>query len=163
MAPDFKIRKITAKDNKAIANLIRTVMPEFNCDGPGFAIHDSEVDKMFEAYNQPRSAYFVLELGGVVVGGGGIAPLQGGAEDTCELKKMYFMTAARGSGKGHEILMLCLAEAKKFGYKKCYLETTTGMLAAQKLYRKVGFELLDAPMGVTGHHGCDKWYLKVLG
>ena len=66
-------------------------MPEFGADGPGFAIHDAEVDAMYEAYARPRSAYFVVERGGKVIGGGGIAPLENGEADVCELRKMYFL------------------------------------------------------------------------
>jgi putative acetyltransferase len=51
----------------------------------------------------------------------------------------------------------CLETAKDFGFKQCYLETMPFMLM-QKLYRKVGFENINAPMGSTGHtsvrYGC---------
>ena len=71
---DFLIRPIEARDNAAVASIIRTVMPEFGADGPGFAIHDAEVDAMYQAYTRPRSAYFVVERDGKVIGGGGVAP-----------------------------------------------------------------------------------------
>jgi putative acetyltransferase len=53
-------------------------MPEFGACGSGFAINDPEVDWMTRAYAAPRSAYFVVEREGVVEGGGGVAPLEGG-------------------------------------------------------------------------------------
>ncbi|CAM5486287.1 hypothetical protein RLIN73S_06581 [Rhodanobacter lindaniclasticus] len=65
------------RDDAAVAAIIRAVMPAFGADGPGFAIHDPEVDH-YAAYAQPRCSYFVVERGGVVVGGGGVAPLEGG-------------------------------------------------------------------------------------
>ena len=65
------IRPITAADNAAVASIIRRVMPEFGADGPGFAIHDAEVDDMCAAYAILRAAYFVVEKDGVVMGGGG--------------------------------------------------------------------------------------------
>jgi hypothetical protein len=83
------IRPISKADNAAIAAVIRAVMTEFGCTAEGFAIHDPEVDTMFEAYGQPQSAYFLAEHGGVVAGGSGIAPLKGGDADTCELQKNY--------------------------------------------------------------------------
>jgi len=79
--PDFLIRPIEPRDDAAVAHVIRTVMPEFGADGPGFAIHDTEVDAMHAAYSQPRSAYFVVESDGTVLGGGGVAPLHGGDPD----------------------------------------------------------------------------------
>jgi putative acetyltransferase len=36
------------------------------------------------------------------------------------------------------------------------------MLAAQKLYQKVGFTYLDSPIGCTGHTSCPVWMLKQL-
>ncbi|MEX2235007.1 MAG: hypothetical protein WD824_22785 [Cyclobacteriaceae bacterium] len=36
------IRKILPAGNTFVAQIIRTVMPEFGADGQGFAIHDAE-------------------------------------------------------------------------------------------------------------------------
>lgn len=141
-----------------MARVIRAVMPEYGARGPGFAIEDAEVDAMSAAYAGPRAAYFVLEVGGAVVGGGGMGPLWGGDEGTCELRKMYFLPAARGLGAGRELLGRCIEEARGRGYRRMYLETLTGMDAAQRLYERFGFTRLGAPLGATGHHGCDRWY-----
>ncbi|WP_338863637.1 GNAT family N-acetyltransferase [Myxococcus stipitatus] len=152
------LRPIQPQDNPAVAALIRTVMPEFGADGPGFAIHDAEVDTMSAAYAPPRHAYFVVEREGRVVGGGGIAPLQGGDPSVCELRKMYFLPEARGQGAGERLLRQCLAFAREAGFQRCYLETFASMKQAQKLYQRLGFEPLCAPMGHTGHFSCDHWY-----
>ena len=157
------IRPITPEDDAAMATVIRAVMPEFGADGPGFAIHDPEVAAMSKAYARPRCAYFVVEAGGRVLGGGGIAPLDGGRPDTCELRKMYFLPELRGQGLGQAMIRRCLDAARDLGYARCYLETLTGMDAAQALYRKVGFTPLCAPEGATGHHGCDRWFAMELG
>jgi putative acetyltransferase len=159
---ELSLRPIRPEDNAAVASIIRTVMPEFGAQGPGFAINDAEVDTMFEAYSRPGAAYFVVERGGRVVGGGGVAPLEGGDTATCELRKMYFLPEARGSGMGKRLLDHCLNVAAELGYSTCYLETLTGMDAAQHLYDKAGFRKLDKPMGCTGHHSCDRWYAMSL-
>ena len=95
---DPVIRPIEPRDDPAVAAIIREVMPSFGACGPGFAINDPEVDYMSRAYAAARSAYFVVEEGGKVIGGGGIAPLVGGDGDTCELRKMYFLPSLRGAG-----------------------------------------------------------------
>lgn len=160
---ELTFRPIRPEDDSAVAHVIRTVMPEFGADGPGFAIHDAEVDAMSTAYARPGCAYEVVVDGtGRVVGGGGIAPLEGGPEGVCELKKMYFLKEARGKGAAEPLIRHLLARATALGYRTCYLETLTGMDAAQALYRKVGFQALCAPMGATGHHGCDRWFSKDL-
>jgi putative acetyltransferase len=160
--PNVLIRPIEPRDNAAVATIIRTVMPEFGADGPGFAIHDAEVDDMHSSYARSRSAYFVVEREGTVIGGGGVAPLDGGETDVCELRKMYFLPEARGIGAGTAMMQRCLQVARRLGFKRCYLETLTGMDAAQTLYRKHGFTLLDAPMGGTGHFSCDQFYILEL-
>ncbi len=145
-----------------MAAIIRSVMPEFGAGGAGFAIHDAEVDALSAAYSKPRSSYFALEIDGRIVGGGGVARLEHGEPDICELRKMYFLPEARGLGAGHAMIERCLAVAHDFGFKRCYLETLTGMDAAQHLYRKHGFTPLCSPIGKTGHHGCDRWYIRAL-
>jgi len=161
-ASDYTIRPIASTDNAAMASVIRRVMPEFGADGPGFAIHDAEVDDMAGAYSAPGCVYFVVERDGRVCGGGGIAPLQGEESGTCELRKMYFLPELRGHGAGGELIMLCLEQARRLGYKRCYLETLTGMHSAQKLYEKHGFERIAAALGSTGHFGCNRFYVRAL-
>ncbi len=160
---DFTIRPIRAEDDAAMAAIIRTVMPEFGATGSGFAIADPEVDWMSRAYAAPRHAYFVVERDGRVVGGGGVAPLVGGDDDTCELRKMYFLREARGLGAGAALMTRCLEAARAAGFARCYLETLTGMDAAMRLYERSGFRRIDAPMGATGHGGCNTFYLLDLG
>lgn len=138
-------------------------MPEFGAGGAGFAINDAEVDWMSRAYAGPRCLYLVVvDEQRVVLGGGGIAPLAGGDPDTCELKKMYFKRAARGRGAGRSLIVRLLDEARARGYARCYLETLTGMDAAQHLYRELGFRPLDAARGCTGHTSCDRFYERAL-
>jgi len=161
-AATFTIRPIETRDDPVVASIIRTVMPEFGAAGPGFAIHDAEVSAMSAAYAHPRCAYFVVEVDGVVAGGGGIAPLQDGDEDTCELRKMYFLPTLRGRGAGRALIARCMAFAKSSGFARCYLETLTGMDAAQALYRANGFAPIDRALGATGHHGCNRFYLRTL-
>ena len=158
----FSIRPIETRDNAAVAAIIRTVMPEFGADGPGFAIHDAEVDTMAEAYAGDGAAYFVIESEGRVLGGGGVAALSPGNTQVCELRKMYFLPELRGRGAGRALIEHCMAAAAKLGYRQCYLETLTGMDAAQALYQRCGFRRIDAPMGNTGHFSCDRFYLRDL-
>jgi putative acetyltransferase len=161
-AIDIHIRPITPADDAAVAAIIQSVMPEFGADGPGFAIHDPEVQAMHAAYDRPGAAYFVVESGGRVLGGGGVAPLDGGPDGVCELRKMYFLPELRGRGAGAALMAQCLDAARALGHRQCYLETLRGMDAAQQLYERTGFQRLDGPMGSTGHFGCNRFYLLTL-
>ena len=156
------LRPIEPRDDVAMADIIRKVMPEFGAVGCGFAINDPEVDWMSQAYAEPRSTYFVVERNGTVIGGGGIAPLEGGDGVTCELRKMYFLPEARGIGAGTAMMARCLRAARDAGFNRCYLETLGGMDAAMRLYERTGFRRIDAPLGATGHGGCNTFYLLEL-
>lgn len=156
------LRPIRREDNPRIAQLIRTVLPEFGGVGPGYAVADSEVDSMYETYNRPRSAYVVAEWDGIVQAGAGFAPLKGGEESVCELQKMYIFQEARGQGIGKLLMRWCLDGALKQGFTICYLETLAHMEAARALYKVFGFTPLAGPMGDTGHYKCNSWYIKAL-
>jgi putative acetyltransferase len=155
-------RRIEPGDDAQVAALIRIVMPEFGASGVGFAIVDPEVDAMSAAYAGPRAGYWVLALGGRIVGGGGYAQLAGATADTCELRKMYFLPEVRGRGAGRHLLTTILQAAREDGFTRCYLETLRTMTAARRLYEAAGFEKLAAPEGATGHFGCDAWYARPL-
>ena len=162
MESNFLIRPIATDDNASMATIIHSVMPEFGAGGPGFAMHDTEVNGMCEAYAQPRCSYFVVERDGTVLGGAGVAPLENAAPEICELRKMYFLPEARGVGAGTAMMTRCLDAARKYGFTRCYLETLTGMDAAQALYKRTGFVRLAAPMGGTGHFSCDRFFILDL-
>jgi len=120
---ELLLRPIKECDIEAVAGIIRDVMTEFEAVGCGYSITDTEVDDMFSAYAPQGSAFYVVEVDGRVLGCGGYAPLTGGDEDTCELRKMYFLPELRGTGMGSAMLTLCLQDARRYGYRRCYIET----------------------------------------
>ncbi len=74
----FRIRSIAPGDNTAIARIMRKVMIAYGASGEGFSIDEAEVDDMYRSCRVERSAYFVLERNGQVLGGAGVAPLKRG-------------------------------------------------------------------------------------
>lgn len=159
----FSLRPIQAADNPQVAHIIRSVMTEYGAVGQGYSIEDPEVDHMFEAYDNERSHFLVLEAaGGRLVGCGGIAPLRGGDAGTCELKKMYFLPEARGQGMGRVLVGHLEEEARRRHFRVMYLETIAAMREANRLYQRLAFEPLPGPMGNTGHTACGLFYQKQL-
>ena len=157
-----KIREIQPCDNKQVASVIRKVLVDLGVPKIGTAYADKALDHMFENYNVPKATYFVVEDKGMVIGCAGVAQLENYEGNVCELQKMYFLEEARGRGLGSRIIDICLQRAKEYGFEKCYLETMPYMNDAQKLYKKRGFEYINAPMGNTGHYSCPVWMLKEL-
>ena len=156
------IREIQKKDNVEIAAIVRNVLMEMGAPKIGTAYADPYLDSLFEVYAVPNAIYFVIENNGKIIGGAGVKQLDNSDENICELQKMYFLPEARGLGLGIKLMNLCLEKATEFGFDGCYIETMTYMEAAQKLYRKSGFEYLEQQIGNTGHNSCEVWMLKKL-
>ncbi len=163
---DLHIRPIKRSDHAIVANIIRDVMTEYGAVGPEYSIVDPEVDAMYQAYQEKGDVFYVVDshAGGhrEVLGCAGIAALKGGDKETCELQKMYFRPALRGTGTGTRLLRILLDDARRLGYRQCYLETLDRMEAARRLYLKHGFRAIDSPMGCTGHSGCNSWMIRSL-
>ena len=156
------IRNIKEEDNKEIATIIRSCLTEFGANKPGTVYYDASTDNLFQLFTENNSAYFIAELDGIIVGGGGIFPSDGLPADTCELVKMYLLPAARQTGLGAALMLKCLEIAKLNGFKKIYLESMPELKRAISVYEKFDFHYLDKPMGNTGHHGCSVWMCRDL-
>ncbi|WP_438961287.1 GNAT family N-acetyltransferase [Nonlabens sp.] len=150
----MKIRKILPRDNQAVKEIIQASIMEHGAPKIGTAYSDAATQAMYEQYQKPRRAYYVLEINGVVAGGAGIAPLDNYKGNVSELQKMYFKPEVRGKGYGKKMMQVCLERAKELQFESVYLETMDNMYMAQRLYEHVGFKLLDAPLGDTGHFSC---------
>lgn len=156
------MREILSNDNAEVAVVIRKVLIDLGVPKVGTAYVDKALGHMFENYDKPRATYFVVEDQGRIIGCAGVAQLENYQGNVCELQKMYFMKVARGRGIGSKMMNKCLNRAKEYGFEQCYLETMPYMASAQKLYKKTGFEYIEAPMGNTGHFSCPVWMLKQL-
>ncbi|MBC7873268.1 MAG: GNAT family N-acetyltransferase [Ferruginibacter sp.] len=159
---NHSIRTIEPADNPFLSKIVKDTLAEFGANHPGTVYYDSTTDTLFELFQKKGAAYFVAELNGEIVGGGGIYPTDGLPVDTCELVKMYLLPKARGTGLGKTLIEKSLAFAKETGYKQVYLETMPELQQALKVYAKFGFEYLKGPMGNSGHTGCSLWMLKKL-
>src|SRR5690606_19194597 len=156
------IREIQPKDAAAMAEIVRQVILEVYIPNTVKAYQDKALEDLYTEYSGDRVAYLVIEDDGVIVGGAGIAQLQGGEENICELQKMYFLPQIRGKGFGSKLIQECLTLARSMEYAYCYIETMETMTAAQNLYKKVGFTPLEKPLGNTGHCSCEVWLIKAL-
>lgn len=160
-AVDPIIEPIKATDNDEMASIIRSGLAEYGADRAGFAWADPELDRLSEAYSATNTAYWVArDRNGMLLGGCGIAPLAG-LPTVGELQKMYLLPQARGRGVGR----LLLEQALSFNrghFLWCYLETLSTMVDAARLYQRMGFIRLPQPLGKTGHHACDHWYVLAI-
>ena len=160
---NLHLRPMVASDNPSVARVIRTVSAEFGLTADkGYTVADPNLDRLFELYSEANSAYWVVEMDGEVVGGGGIAPLLCSEPDICELQKMYFLPQLRGLGLARRLALQALDFARNRGFRRCYLETTASLTRAIALYEQLGFEHITEPLGCTGHVDCEVRMLKAL-
>ena len=158
---EYRIRQIESKDNKQVENVIRTCLIEYGANHEGTAWADPDLGRFSEIYNKEAHKYWVaVDENDNVVAGVGIGDLPG-AEDVCELQKMYCLKEHRGNGIATSLIKIAFDFAKKY-YSKCYLETLENMIEAQRFYEKNGFVRLNGPLVNTGHFACDVCYLKEL-
>ena len=150
----IEIRKIDKKDDEVIREVIKSVLVEFGVNRRGTAYYDDSLNYMTEFYSKPKSIYYIGLVEEKIMGGAGVYPTEGLPADTCELVKMYLLPEARGKGLGKALIEQCIAFAKEKGYKKMYLETMPELQRAVMTYEGFGFNLLDGPIGNTGHFAC---------
>ena len=92
------IREVIEEDNAALAKVIRQVLIDIGVPKVGTAYADPELDFMYQAYQAHRSAYFVIEEDGVVLGGARNCPLQGKIPKYVNCKKCIFLLREEGEG-----------------------------------------------------------------
>ena len=161
MDTTYTLRNIEPQDNADIARIIRSCLKEFGADKPGTVYYEESTDNLFGLYSEEKSVYFIAEIEGRILGGGGISPTNGLSEDTCELVKMYLLPEARGKGIGAALIKKCLETAKQKGFNKVYLESLPELSRAITLYEKFGFQKLSRPLGNTGHLS-GVWMIKEI-
>jgi len=83
-----------------------------------------------------RGTFLVVYRGGTPVGCGALRLLDA---ETAELKRMYVIPTARGTGLGRRLVTALEKEARALGVRRLVLETGVRQKAALALYRATGF------------------------
>jgi len=155
-------RNIKEKDNKELADLIRSVFREFNIDRPGTVYYDPTTDNLYELFRLTGSVYWIAEEKGTMAGGCGIYPTPGLPEGCAELVKFYLLSTWRGKGIGRMLMEKCFESARQIGYTQLYLESLPELSKAVSMYLKSGFRHIPHALGNSGHFGCNIWMVKDL-
>ena len=113
-------RNIEERDNKELADLIRTVFREFKIDRPGTVYFDPTTDNLYRLFRTPGSVYWIAEEKGIMAGGCGIYPTPGLPEGCAELVKLYLLPQWRSKGIGRALMEKCFESARGLGYKQLY-------------------------------------------
>jgi putative acetyltransferase len=163
MIENLSIRKVKEEDNLLLAKMIRKVFDEHNAPHEGTVYTDPTTDNLFKLFQIPKAVLWVAEIDKQPMGCCGVYPTPGLNSDCAELVKFYLSNEIRGKGIGKQLMEQCISSASEMGFKFLYIESMPEFAKAVSIYKKQGFKTLDAPLGNSGHSGCDIWMLKELG
>lgn len=133
---DFVIRPATNRDSERIIALVFSVLSEYGLP-PDPGSKDADLKDIEGNYIRAGGVFEVIEdRQGKLLGTYGLYPLD---QETCELRKMYFVPQIRGKGLGRRILERAVDHARRLHYRSIVLETHSALKEAIRLYTKFGF------------------------
>lgn len=141
---------IRAAEGSADIATVRTLFLEYAAQldfSLCFQDFDAELAGLPGDYAAPAGGLWLAEREGAAIGCVGLRPLEPGI---CEIKRLYLRPAARGLGLGRSLAETVVAAARRHGYGAMRLDTVDSMVAAQTLYRGLGFRERD-PYGSHRH------------
>lgn len=118
---------------------------------------DTELATLPGRYAPPTGALLLgLDRDGAAIGCVAMRRLR---EGDCEIKRLFVRPAARGTGLGLALAERIMDEARRLGYRRAMLDTTSFMTEAQHIYERLGFRdvpaYYDNPYDVARYMGCD--------
>jgi putative acetyltransferase len=106
-----------------------------------FQNFEDELADLAGEYGPPGGGFFLAEEEGVNVGCVGLRRF---SDTTGEIKRLYVVPGARGSGVGRKLAEAVIALARKCGYRRIVLDTLPSMNEALALYASLGFRAIPA-------------------
>jgi putative acetyltransferase len=130
-------RSATNDDCEHVAKLVFGVLAEFGLEADPKTT-DADLQDIEANYLQRGGLFEVIEDERAnLLGSFGLYPIN---KTTCELRKMYFVPSVRGLGLGKYVLQRTIERARELGFKEIALETSSKLIAANRLYTQFGFK-----------------------
>jgi GNAT superfamily N-acetyltransferase len=108
---------------------------------------NGELKQLLEVFSEAkRNAFWVVEAQNRIVGSFGIESHN--VSDT-ELRRMYLDGGYRGFGIAQRMLDFAQSEARALGFTKMIVSTAQIQKAADKFYRRSGFQLIRTEVAET--------------
>lgn len=134
----YALRAATNADAEAVRGVVFSALREHGLE-PSPDDTDADLYDIEGNYEANGGLFDVLvEISsGEIVGTVGLHLDEPG---TVELRKMYLRPEHRGRGCGRVLLEHALAEARRLGFRRIILESTSKLPKAVALYRSYGFQ-----------------------
>ena len=134
----YTMRAATNADAAAVRDVVFSALREHGLD-PSPEETDADLYDIERHYHARGGCFDVLveNSTGAIVGSVGLRPDEAG---TVELRKMYLRPEHRGRGCGRCLLEHALAEARRLGFRRVILESTSKLPKAVAIYRSYGFQ-----------------------
>jgi GNAT superfamily N-acetyltransferase len=97
---------------------------------------NDELKDLSSKYSMPVGVAFVVEVDGVLAGGGAWRRQPDGSS---EMKRVFVRDEFKGLGAGRRLCEVIMQSARDHGYAIMYLDSAKRLIEAQSLYRKLGF------------------------
>ncbi|WP_246279559.1 GNAT family N-acetyltransferase [Psychromicrobium silvestre] len=130
-----------------VRELLKQHLEDMHAISPAESVHALDL----EALAGPEVTFWTAREGGTLLGCGALKELPGLVDEIGsdgEIKSMRTSAAARRRGVAVALLGELIAEARRRGYRRLYLETGSQefFAPARQLYRRHGFEVTE-PFG----------------
>jgi putative acetyltransferase len=153
---DFLIRDWEKRDRAPAANIISSVLAEYNLSWePSGA--DKDVLEVEECYLLTGGEFWVIEHHNQLVGTAAYYPVKRG-EKAVEIRKMYLLRTVRGFGLGKYLLQQLEQAITLRGFEQIWVETASILIEAVGLYESSSYQ---PAVGVETAR-CDRVYVKLL-
>jgi ribosomal protein S18 acetylase RimI-like enzyme len=140
MSPTYRIAEAaTAAQFDAARSLIEEYAAQIGTSmgvDLGFQNFSAELNQLPAMYGPPSGCLLLASRDDEWIG---CSALRRFTDEIGEMKRLYVKPTARGADLGRRLTERLVATARALGYRRMVLDTLQGMVAAQTLYRSVGF------------------------
>lgn len=127
-----------ALDEEPAASLVGAMRAEMSVLYEGLDLDEPQMPRAGPAELGPPDGLFLVGYDSArrPICGGGIKRL---SDEACEIKRMYVIPDARGTGVGRELLAGLEDAARRLGYRVARLDTGPRQPEAERMYRRAGY------------------------
>ncbi|MGD9804654.1 MAG: GNAT family N-acetyltransferase [Hyphomicrobiaceae bacterium] len=123
---------------------------EYGWDWSFEALVAKVAGEFVDQFNASRDCCRIADVDGEVVGSAFVVRSQD--PRVAKLRLVYVEPAMRGTGVGQRLVEACMVFARDAGYGRMTLWTNDPLVAARRLYQRLGFEMIASePVTAFGH------------